>query len=471
MKQKEQQSVYLTHDDQKAVLNCLHDLTAIEGEREAPSLSGDETYTLRILTRLLALCTTHQGMVVCSLAPDEIDEQESNSALSTTPQVLVAYGLQAEEIASLKSAALLTSEVQYGESATKSWLSLPFPLGFPNQVWLVMEWILPATEAHTLLARTRRLLPFVQDLAGTLLRQAFQQEQSRKVLAPRERVHSFQNSSEQVGEIFAMFSHEFRTPLTTIQGYTETLQRSLPRLSPEEIQEFLRAIQQAGQRLKVITQRLLDVVQLEAGALSLDFHELDLPSVVRQAIQIVHQEVPSTECEKTPFHVQIIDACGQPTQDVPPIQGHAPSIRNVIKHLLENAIRFSPGGGPIDILVRPALPPLPSARAQSAQTPVRLPPYVEVCISDKGIGIPQEHLSHVFEHFYRVDTSLTREVYGLGVGLTICYYLVMLHQGYIWAESGPDRGSTFHIWLPLSEATVVCHSAREAQARESTVQR
>jgi signal transduction histidine kinase len=61
----------------------------------------------------------------------------------------------------------------------------------------------------------------------------------------------------------------------------------------------------------------------------------------------------------------------------------------------------------------------------------------------------EEHLGRIFEHFYRVDTRLTREVYGLGLGLTVCHRLVTLHQGRIWAESCPDGGSAFHIWLPL----------------------
>jgi signal transduction histidine kinase len=81
--------------------------------------------------------------------------------------------------------------------------------------------------------------------------------------------------------------------------------------------------------------------------------------------------------------------------------------------------------------------------------PHNTPAFLEICVCDFGLGIAEEHLERIFEHFYRVDTRLTREVYGLGLGLTVCQYLVVLHQGRIWAESCPDGGSAFHIWLPL----------------------
>lgn len=74
--------------------------------------------------------------------------------------------------------------------------------------------------------------------------------------------------------------------------------------------------------------------------------------------------------------------------------------------------------------------------------------FLEIRVSDEGIGIPEEHLQDIFERFYRVETGLTRETSGLGLGLTICKHLVALHQGRIWAERRPAGGSVFHLWLP-----------------------
>ncbi len=74
---------------------------------------------------------------------------------------------------------------------------------------------------------------------------------------------------------------------------------------------------------------------------------------------------------------------------------------------------------------------------------------IEVCVRDHGIGIPHEQLERIFDRFYRVDTRLTREVNGLGLGLAICKRIVELHKGVIWAESELGKGSAFHVWLPL----------------------
>ena len=87
--------------------------------------------------------------------------------------------------------------------------------------------------------------------------------------------------------------------------------------------------------------------------------------------------------------------------------------------------------------------------------PHHTPAFLEICVCDYGLGIPEEHLERIFEHFYRVDTRLTREVNGLGLGLTVCQHLVALHQGRIWAESCPDGGSAFHIWLPLEDLSTM----------------
>ena len=74
---------------------------------------------------------------------------------------------------------------------------------------------------------------------------------------------------------------------------------------------------------------------------------------------------------------------------------------------------------------------------------------VEICVCDHGLGIPDEHLDRIFDRFHRVDTRLTREVNGLGLGLTICKHIVELHDGLIWAESCPAGGSAFHVRLPV----------------------
>ncbi len=115
-------------------------------------------------------------------------------------------------------------------------------------------------------------------------------------------------------------------------------------------------------------------------------------------------------------------------------------LREVLDNLLENAIKYSPGGGTVTVLVRPTM-----------QAGHPRPRMLELCVSDTGMGIPAGHLERIFEQFYRVDLRLTREVSGLGLGLAICKRLIQLHEGTIWAESALQHGSTLHVLLPIEE--------------------
>ena len=114
-------------------------------------------------------------------------------------------------------------------------------------------------------------------------------------------------------------------------------------------------------------------------------------------------------------------------------------LSTILDQLLDNAIRFSPEGGCIEVVIRPVGEALLSDTSKGG---------VELCVRDHGRGIPQEALAHLFEPFYRADTHLAREVNGLGLGLALCKALVEVHHGRIWAESRPAGGSAFHIWLP-----------------------
>ena len=259
---------------------------------------------------------------------------------------------------------------------------------------------------------------------------------------------TFQETERLLVELLATVGHEFRTPLTVINGYTSTLLRQEQQLSPAEQHEFLQVIQQAGKRLEFLTDRLLEIAQLEAGAFQIEYSLVDVASLAREAIALAERHVPELLQDRFTFHLQCRDEVGNQTQEVPAVKGDVRCLRKVLEHLLENAIRYSPAGGRIDVIARPA----PQGEtAGGHDQPRKTPSFLEICVCDFGLGIPREHLERIFEHFYRVDTRLTREVNGLGLGLTVCKYLVALHRGRIWAESCPDGGSAFHVWLPLGE--------------------
>jgi len=134
-------------------------------------------------------------------------------------------------------------------------------------------------------------------------------------------------------------------------------------------------------------------------------------------------------------------------------------LREMLDNLLENAVNYSPGGGAIDVTIRPVVQTHPLAKGTAPRQDGENPPgghvprsMLEICVSDSGQGIPDGHLQRIFERFHRVDTRLTRETNGLGLGLTICKRIVELHDGLIWVENRPHGGgAAFYVRLPIDE--------------------
>lgn len=249
-------------------------------------------------------------------------------------------------------------------------------------------------------------------------------------------------------ELLDTIGHEFSTPLTVINGYITTLLQRSQQLSSQEHDEFLQIIQRAGRHLEYLLARLFEIAELEAGIVHLELSLVDVPSVARESIALTRQLVPEPLQDHFTFHVNCRDEGGHQTEQVPPVKGDERCVRKVLRYLLENAVRYSPAGGSIDVIVRPA-----PQEEMTDDLPRNSSSFLEICVCDFGMGIADEHLERIFEHFYRVDMRLTREVYGLGLGLTVCRHLVALHHGRIWAESCPDGGSAFHVWLPYEVET------------------
>jgi len=270
-------------------------------------------------------------------------------------------------------------------------------------------------------------------------------------------------------EILANMSHELRGPLASIKGYAATLRRHEQHLPPEERHAFLQAIEEASDRLAVLLDRFFELSQLEAGTLPFLPEPVSLVSLVQEAMQTAQehmqtnqrQDVPEAP-EQSPLTLHLEHMVSLPASEEPLIWADGQRVHEVLNHLLENAILYAPGGSTIDIVLRPL-----QLSSERQQFPTSIHPMLldvqrsptrpaeqqdfsgfEICISDHGIGIPDEHLEHIFERFYRIDTRLVREVNGLGVGLTICKYIIEMHGGHIWVESQVGQGSTFHLWFP-----------------------
>ncbi len=323
-----------------------------------------------------------------------------------------------------------------------------------------------ANDERTCIAaeEAKALLPFIADVAGTVMTH----------LLLVERVHELEVMSDRKAlrdmellkaELLATVSHELRSPLASIKGYAATLLRHERRISREERHEFLLAINEASDRLAAVIDRLFEMSQLETGDIHIELTVVNLAYLVREAITALEQRFvePEHQERQCTFTLQLEDERRVPTNEEPVIWADRHHLREVLDNLLDNAIHYSPEGGAIEVIIRPVFTRGQTSRPRTAasrdgrddrqaMTPLakqEAQRMVEICVRDHGIGIPPAHLERVFDRFHRVDTRLTREVNGMGLGLAICKRMVELHGGTIWAESDIGQGSTFHVWLPM----------------------
>ncbi|MSO20863.1 MAG: PAS domain S-box protein [Acidobacteria bacterium] len=221
-------------------------------------------------------------------------------------------------------------------------------------------------------------------------------------------------------DFVANVSHEFKTPLTAIQGFAETLldgaltdKQSGPR--------FVQIIRDHSIRLNRLTNDLLHLSLIEAGAGGIDKRTVAVAELISSCIETVRMKA-----EKKSLNLQ-----AQIPESIPPIHGDPNALREILINLLDNAIQYTPSGGLIE------------ARVAASETGVTLQ------VVDNGIGITQADQKRIFERFYRADEARSREVGGTGLGLSITRHLVEAHGGSIQVESDLGRGSTFSVHIPF----------------------
>jgi PAS domain S-box-containing protein len=224
-------------------------------------------------------------------------------------------------------------------------------------------------------------------------------------------------------DFIATASHELRTPLAAVYGAAQTLLRHDFALDEGGRDRFVSLIAEESERLGRIVNEILLANQLDAG-------RLDLGSEPFDAVEVVERVVEATRVHAPPeISLEVVVA-----DEVPRVFADRDKARQVLVNLIENAIKYSPDGGRVEIGV------------QSRDTEVRFH------VKDEGMGIPPEEQSRVFEKFYRLDPQMTRGVGGTGLGLYICDELVGRMGGRIWVEGNKDKGSTFFFDLPADEA-------------------
>lgn len=448
---------------------------------QANSRQTDATAAM-LLEQVIRLCAAQRGAIVLV---NSIDVTPGKKATSLRERVLASDGIGEDKIHTLL--AMSQSVEQEYVMDEYCWYRADLPLKEMQEKQPVVAIVLlgwPATmhESHeastgdtiakqqepglndtmnhaqeTRTGETQSILLLVEDAVKAVINNIMLTERVQELenITHAEPV----NETEQLkSDLLSTMSHELRSPLTSIKGYTATLLRYDKRLRHEEQREFLEAIRDASDNLSVIVDRLLEIAEFEADTIQLHLSSVDMSHLAKEAIGAAehsrhYMQVTAAHPDYFTLKVSATDKQGLLTDTVPFVWGDQRRLREVLDNILENALKFSPDGGEITISLRPvtSLPP-ESARSQNGET-ATLPvlPMLEIKIQDHGIGIADEHLLRIFDRFQRVDTRLTREVNGLGLGLAICKYIVALHHGYLWAESQAGKGSTFYIWLPLAQ--------------------
>ncbi len=223
-------------------------------------------------------------------------------------------------------------------------------------------------------------------------------------------------------DFVANVSHEFRTPLTAIQGFAETLIAGALD-DPQNRGRFLNIILEHARRLARLTEDLLKLSQMDADRLELEIR----PVKVSQLVESCYETARHRAAEK---ELGLTLAPGL-ADNLPDVAGDARRLQEVLQNLLDNAIQYTLPGGKIVL----------NAELKND--------YVVFTVSDTGIGIPTADQPRIFERFYRVDAARSREAGGTGLGLAIAKHLVEVHGGRVWVESELGVGSHFHFSVPL----------------------
>jgi signal transduction histidine kinase len=261
----------------------------------------------------------------------------------------------------------------------------------------------------------REDIPFLQAVAD-LVALSIENVRLRKELQDTQ---ALEEANRLKAELISTLAHEMRTPLTSIKGYATALLMEEATFSPQTQGEFLHIIDEECDILQDLIHDLLESSIIDAGLLKLEPQPVTMARLVESVIDDM-----ARRAQKTQFIVHFPRAF--PIVDADPHR-----IEQVLRNLLDNAIKYSPNGGLVVV------------RGEA------YPDQIVISVADQGVGIAPEDLNRLFEKFFRARSGLSRHVVGSGLGLPIARTIVESHGGRIWAESQAGKGSTFYFTLPL----------------------
>ena len=232
-----------------------------------------------------------------------------------------------------------------------------------------------------------------------------------------------QRANEVKNKFLSIMSHELRTPLTVINGYLSLILDKNYGNPGKELREIIAVVKEQGNNQLSLIEDLLDLTRIESGEYRLHRQAVAPISLLEKAVENFLPKYREKEIEIT------VDV----DEGMPTVYWDFHKMLQVFQNLLDNALKFTPSGGTISL----------GASAKSD--------FVEIRIVDNGIGIPQHHLDRVFERFFQVDSSSTRQFGGSGLGLSIVREIVLAHDGKIFVESEEGKGTSFLILMPIGE--------------------
>jgi PAS domain S-box-containing protein len=292
--------------------------------------------------------------------------------------------------------------------------------------WLWLQ--LTATSIPDSDGRLEHLLVMIEDV--TTVRETSDQlaealESQRGANANLERLDRTKT------EFLSIVSHEFRTALTGIQGFSELLRDG--GLEPDEVRAYGGYIFNDADRINRLIGDMLDLDRMESGRMSMRAGDVDINEVLTEAMARAGSAAASPIEFKSDLDPRL-----------PIVVGDRDRLIQVVSNLVSNAIKYSPDGGTVTL----------STRSEGG--------FALVSVTDTGLGIPPDEIGHVFERFRRVRSGAAQSIPGTGLGLTIVKQIVEMHGGKIWVESAVGHGSAFHFTVPLVAENVTPLQRRHA---------
>ena len=410
------------------LMEALQRLTALTEVGRAVSSTLDLQVVLTsIVTHAVQLSGTDEGTIY------EYDETSQQFLVS------VSHGMTDAHVAKLRAVPLRLGEGAVGRAvASGEPVQIPDVLA-PGAYSGRLQDLAVASGVRALLAvplvREERIVgglvvrrreagefsPELVDLLKTFAAQSsLAIENARLFHELAEKSRQLEIASQHKSEFLANMSHELRTPLNAVIGFSEVLSERMFGDLNEKQEEYLKDIHASGQHLLSLINDILDLSKIEAGKMDLEPTDFELSTAIDNALMLVRERAARRNIA---LYATVDERLGQ-------VQADERKIRQVLLNLLSNAIKFTPESGRIEVGAKP------------------VNGFIEVSVSDTGVGIAPEDREAVFEEFRQVGTA-DKKAEGTGLGLTLCRKFIELHGGKICVKSQVGVGSTFTFTIPV----------------------